>query len=242
MNIFRKPRPQNLADWLEIATAELAPSAQDRICMDIASHYYEAVDEHERKGLSLSASKGAALAELGDARAAARRFRRAHLTEEESRRLAGLLKSCHPSLLVQFGGFVVFAELGALGHWRHGSIFSVVGVALFIVYEAVAYILARRKSPRRVVSMEAAGWFISGTPTLRAFLSHKYLSVWTNLLYFLVCLFVLRNCFSLFRLGNKMGTLPKTRWARQAQGGTRFHRTSPLPLDGTLVFPASFPG
>jgi hypothetical protein len=92
MNIFRKPRPQNLADWLEIATAELAPSAQDRICMDIASHYYEAVDEHERKGLSLSASKGAALAELGDAKAAARHFRRSHLTLREFWKVCALLK------------------------------------------------------------------------------------------------------------------------------------------------------
>jgi len=90
MNIFRKPRAQNLSEWLEIATENLAPSARERISADITSHYDQAVHGHEQNGLPRPAAEAAALAELGDAKAAARRFRRAHLTESEFRHVTEL--------------------------------------------------------------------------------------------------------------------------------------------------------
>ena len=98
MNIFRKPPAQNLTEWLKIATKKLVSQARQRVWADVTLHYEEAVEGHLQSGSPIEAAQAAALAELGDARVAARRFRRTHLTETEYRKVAGLLKSFQPSL------------------------------------------------------------------------------------------------------------------------------------------------
>ncbi len=57
---------------------------KERIRAEIEAHYAESVREQRANGLSQSAAETEALAELGDARTAAKRFRKGHLTEWEA--------------------------------------------------------------------------------------------------------------------------------------------------------------
>jgi len=88
MNLFRKPTPQNLCNWLNSASWGLVSSAQARIRTEIEAHYAESVQAHVGRGLTESAAQAAALAELGDAYAAGKRFRREYLTVEDAQWLA----------------------------------------------------------------------------------------------------------------------------------------------------------
>jgi hypothetical protein len=80
MSFVPQRPPQNLSDWLETATRGLVPSAQTRIRAEIEAHYAEAVHAHMVQGLSEPDAQAQALADLGYAYAAARRFRQEHLT------------------------------------------------------------------------------------------------------------------------------------------------------------------
>ena len=72
--------PQSLPEWLDLATRFLVPSAQTRVRAEIETHYAEAVQSHLLQDAPDPAAHAAALADLGDARVAARRFRQKHLT------------------------------------------------------------------------------------------------------------------------------------------------------------------
>jgi len=77
-------QPYELHAWLRIATKDLATRAKERIRLEIEAHHAEAVSDHLRKGLSESDAQRAALAELGNARKAAKCFRERHLTAREA--------------------------------------------------------------------------------------------------------------------------------------------------------------
>ena len=77
-------QPYELYAWLRIATEGLATRAKERIRLEIEAHHAEAVSDHLRKGLSESDARRAALAELGNARKAAKCFRERHLTTREA--------------------------------------------------------------------------------------------------------------------------------------------------------------
>ena len=77
-------QPYELYAWLRIATEGLAARAKERIRLEIEAHYAEAVSDHLRKGLSECDARSAALAELGNARKAAKCFRERHLTSREA--------------------------------------------------------------------------------------------------------------------------------------------------------------
>jgi hypothetical protein len=83
MSFFQRHQPQTLSDWLEVSTRKLAEPAKERIRAEIEAHYAEAVAGYVTTGLSQSAVAAAALADLGDAKAAAKRFRKRHLTKWE---------------------------------------------------------------------------------------------------------------------------------------------------------------
>jgi len=79
----------SLPQWLNIATGEyssrkLVQPAQERIRQEIKIHFDDAVEAYCGRGLTEPQAKARALADLGDAYAAARRFRREHLTEHEA--------------------------------------------------------------------------------------------------------------------------------------------------------------
>jgi hypothetical protein len=78
-----RPKPTNLAEWLEQAVGGLVPSAQGRLRAEISAHYAEAEQAHLQAGSTADAAQAAALADLGDAPAAARRFGREYVTIED---------------------------------------------------------------------------------------------------------------------------------------------------------------
>ena len=209
MSMFQKQSAQNLSEWLEIAAKELVVPAERRIWAEVTSHYEEAVEGHLQNGLPIALAQEAALAELGDAKAAGRRFRRAHLTDLEFWKVHRLLNSCQPSLWVEFGGLCLCFSFGMTLGWHRFPIFpisSLIGmVALFIVYEAVARRLSRRKSPRRVVQMEMGAWLMVGVFCLCGIF--RGLPGWVRIFDLLYCLIALANILILFRLSNKLGKL-----------------------------------
>jgi hypothetical protein len=229
MSILKRRRAQNLSEWLHIATGKLAPMAVWRISTDITSHYEEAVEGHIESGLPMCAAQAAALADLGDAKAAARRFRREHLTRGEFRSVSGLLRSGRCNWLGQVVAtalfcLVCFISFLDLRQFRTTNILLYVVVALLPVLRIIALALARYESavptPRLVVLMTSVNTFGYGILALVQ---------WTNLfpipltlgsglvvffwwlvihLFGIACsLWVLRYSLRLFRLRNKLGTM-----------------------------------
>jgi hypothetical protein len=84
---FRKAKVQNVSEWLEAATRKIAPPARERIRLEIEAHYAESVATHLAGGLSENDAQMAALAELGNVRHAARRFKRQYLTTWQAQNL-----------------------------------------------------------------------------------------------------------------------------------------------------------
>ncbi len=93
MRLFPTPKAVSVSDWLELATNRLAAPARKRIGLEIEAHYAEAVRAHVEEGMSEWEAQAAALAELGDAWAAARRFRKQHLTEGEAQNVESMIKN-----------------------------------------------------------------------------------------------------------------------------------------------------
>lgn len=79
-----------LETWLETATRNLAPRAVTQISNEITAHVHSAVAQHQLEGMSAELALELAVKELGSAKAAARGYRRAHLTVGEFRAL-----DCH---------------------------------------------------------------------------------------------------------------------------------------------------
>lgn len=92
MSGIKMPHAPKLAEWLEIATAELTTPAKKRIYLEIEEHFAAAVESHTAKGRSETDAQSTALAELGDATAAAKHFRKRHLTEKEAQYIERMLK------------------------------------------------------------------------------------------------------------------------------------------------------
>src|SRR5579872_5474279 len=108
MKLFHKRPAEDLYEWLEIATKKLAPPAKARVKLEIEAHYDEAVAAHQAAGSLEYASLAEALAELGDAKAAARHFQKRHLTEGEFRTIEGMLKSAK-NIYYLLSGYFIFA-------------------------------------------------------------------------------------------------------------------------------------
>jgi len=87
MSLFHQHQVKTLPEWLEIATRKLTDASKERIRAEIEVHYAEAVEAHRENGLSEADAQTKGLTDLGDAKAAARRFRKQHLTERENRTL-----------------------------------------------------------------------------------------------------------------------------------------------------------
>ena len=76
---------KSLPEWLNTATENLSAPAQERIKLEIESHFEQAMENHRGEGLTESQAQVRALTELGDARAAAKSFRKSYLTATESK-------------------------------------------------------------------------------------------------------------------------------------------------------------
>jgi len=92
-------KTRGLAGWLEIATDDLAQSANERITREIEPHFADSVEVHLKEGKSDEAARAAALAQLGDPTKAAADFRKKHLTEDEDKLLQSLARRAAKPLL-----------------------------------------------------------------------------------------------------------------------------------------------
>jgi hypothetical protein len=175
MSIFQEPGPQDLFEWLEIATRKLASRAKQRICAEVASHYEEAVDGHLQNGLPIEAAQSAALAELGDARAAGRRFRRTHLTVSEFRAVSRLLTGAPrnwvgPSVQAAGNCLICLMTFVNLRLFRVTDSFAYAMVAVLLLSRIIPIVMARRESaaptPRWLVLMASLNSLYNGLITL----------------------------------------------------------------------------
>jgi hypothetical protein len=145
-----------LAIWLQRATDGLTAPVKERIGSEVESHYAETVDAHIANGLSEADARKAALAELGDANDAARRFRRQYLTEQEVKAAKQMLIAIHSRgrLLISYVWFVM---LSIVFWWllRHGEsnrlilTLCYIVLSLVIVFDKTVYFMVFRR--RQVV-------------------------------------------------------------------------------------------
>lgn len=151
MSSFQKRPVQTLPEWLEIATRKLTDASKERIRVEIQAHYAESVEAHRENGLSESDAQTAALAELGDARAAARRFRKQHLTERENERLKYSEKSARSITMLiitwSYFGLCVFERLSrrhnALAHYRYAWLDLVFAFVVLIALPTIRFAMVR---------------------------------------------------------------------------------------------------
>lgn len=157
MTIFRKPRVLTLPEWLEIATRKLSQPAKDRIRLEIEAHYAEAVEAHRENGLSESAAQTSALAELGDAKDAGKRFRKQHITEREAQTLKTADKTSRKiSLLLlsyfMFGAFT-FDQLSlprnSLTHYRYLPLYLSLELLILVALPTICFLVARLGRAKR---------------------------------------------------------------------------------------------
>ncbi len=100
-----------LWQWLDIATAKLSAPAKERIQLEIEAHVADSVQSHQAEGYSETDAQAAALAELGDATTAAKRFRRRHLTSKEAKRVGKILERSESFQTLAAYAFCAFACL-----------------------------------------------------------------------------------------------------------------------------------
>jgi len=147
-------RLHDLPGWLEIATGSLAAPAKERIRIEIEAHYSESVAAHLAEGAFESAAQAAALTELGSAKAAARRFRRQHLTEKE----AGLLRKWGAAS--GFGLVVGYLSFCCLLYFLYSAdpeetrylnpaTFFAVEFLTMVIFSTALFLVARSKIARR---------------------------------------------------------------------------------------------
>jgi hypothetical protein len=176
-------------DWLEVATRGLCDASKARISQEIRTHCEVAAAEESEKGATPDDVDRKVIASLGDSRAAAKRFRKTHLTRTEH----AVLKNYFDSALY-YSLFVFLAFFSARGLWltishlqRTGraipnefiffaSCFAIVGFCAIVLLGlyAVSNAFHRRKSPIQqalinldlftnfIFIMIAFGWLAEG--------------------------------------------------------------------------------
>jgi hypothetical protein len=151
MSIFKKGEVRTLSEWLEVATRRLADPAKERIRTEIKVHHAEAVARLTEDGLSNPAAEEEALVELGDAKAAAKRFRKSHLTKWE----AGVVKTDLKrgrSVFCLLVNWILFTALtlsqldrpaNALIRSKHAVLFLVLEFLVLIAFPTAAFFIAK---------------------------------------------------------------------------------------------------
>jgi hypothetical protein len=137
--------------WLESATIGLVAPAKQRVRTEIEAHYRQAVAAHVAEGLSESRAKIAAVAELGDAIAAWKRFRRSHLTAEDAK-LAARYLTLARSVWWLLGMYLLFCfvqfmepDLTQEKHYLAPSAFFAIQFLALAVVPTACFFAARRK-------------------------------------------------------------------------------------------------
>jgi len=145
------PRVQSLCEWLQIATAKLSTPAKERIRLEIEAHSADSVESHQAAGCSEAEARLAALAELGDPYAAAKRFRRRHLTEKEEKKVREVLELSggrHWLLLAYFVDAFFYFFLHALKPYHAPLVFGTVAVFVCVGLQTIGFFVARRNGSK----------------------------------------------------------------------------------------------
>ena len=162
-------QPYDLHAWLRIATKGLAPRAKERIRLEIEAHHAEAVSDHLRKGLSESDARSAALAELGDARKAAKCFRKRHLTTREAEGLERAFSRQGSRWWLLFN-YVYCACLffAVKTHYRSFLVPLAVVFIATVIIPTFNFVMVRRKTKNVCSSilMEIVAWYAYGLSSL----------------------------------------------------------------------------
>jgi hypothetical protein len=161
---------QSLVDWLNTATEKLSLPAKERIKLEIKSHFEDAVETHRAEGLTEGQAQARALTDLGDAIAAAKRFRRSHLTEWEANHLEASWSSsrrCGRSfwrlgLLYGFSLLSFVLEYYRLKKHHVPLLLPGVSAIFFLTVLTISLWIAcrhdSRSRPRLLLTLELLGW------------------------------------------------------------------------------------
>lgn len=155
---------KSLEAWLGIATDKLTQAGKERITLEIASHFGDAVVSYRADGLTEADAQARALADLGGPKKAARRFRKRHLTQSEAefleKKLNNYLKWRKPWTQGLF--WIVLGCLYYLLRRSHASLLSqVIWTMLFVAQSQVCFWFANRsesQSLRIMLATDALGW------------------------------------------------------------------------------------
>jgi hypothetical protein len=134
-----------LNQWLEIATYDLVAPAKERIRSEIEAHYAEAVANHLARGVSQAEAEMAALAELGSAPAAAKKFSKQFLSESAVSRLEWRVKWLGDWFFLLCWYFLFFAFLLLLFYKKETILIFISQFIGFVVFPTVLFRIARRQ-------------------------------------------------------------------------------------------------
>ena len=151
-------RVASLAEWLEIATDGIASSGRERITREIETHFEEAVESHLAKGEPQEIAQASALAELGNAKAAWRRFRKRHLTKLEESRLEEFQHHAGSKLwliIFIFMSFPIEATLLKKLPLTYALLFCIPILLVYAVFPAVTFWRLRQPEPKSSLSLVA---------------------------------------------------------------------------------------
>lgn len=224
MSIFQKPAAQTLSEWLDIAMRKLTDASKQRIRTEIEAHYAEAVEAHREHGLSEAEARSKALKELGDAKAAARRFRKQHLTEREDERLKTSEKMARSIfwLILSYFFFGEFAfdqfplRRNALLHFHYQSLGLSLEFVVLIVLPTLCLVIARLGSARpkryllllQPMSGFVAGIFINQLFTADLLLFEYWITALLGLVLLTRFLLHLRLWIKLGKMGPTQSQIP----------------------------------
>jgi hypothetical protein len=151
MRMFQKPSPETLSEWLDVATKKLSVPAQARIRSEIGAHFAEAVDEQIQNGSSKPVAQMLALEQLGDPKAAAKRFRKHLFSDRQARLLAASIRESKNgiALLTDYVYFIAFAILAlAFSHSKHRPLYTVMAFLVMVVLPTVRFVLLKTHETR----------------------------------------------------------------------------------------------
>jgi hypothetical protein len=171
MSVSRKHQVHDLPRWLEIATKDLIAPAKERIQLEIEAHYAEAAAAHITEGLSESDAQRVALAELGDAHAAEKRFLKQHLTIKEAGSFKRKFMRSRGDLLANYCIFFILAAAWLLplflyyGKVDHQIIVFLLALGFKdVIVPTARFIMVQRKSRNMgpLLLIQVAGFFVLG--------------------------------------------------------------------------------
>jgi hypothetical protein len=146
------PRVQSLCEWLQIATDKLSTLAKERIWLEIEAHFADSVESHQTAGCSETEAALAALAELGDPYAAAKRFRRRHLTENDTKRVGQISQSMRRPWWLFVGyacdALVYLYFLHVLKRLHAPLVFPAVVIFMCAWFQTIGFFVARGKNSK----------------------------------------------------------------------------------------------